>query len=266
MRRHSVLRVVSLAARLPQIKRLSWLAFFLLAGCGTAPTQPPSPAAPAVEPEVDTAYASVAGTRYRIDPGNAAVTIKVFRDGPLKALGHNHIVTTQAVNGMVLIADELAQSRADVWTAIESFVIDDEAERKRAGAGFESVPTAEDIAGTRRNMFSTEALDAIAHPLARVSLEFIGVDAEVVRLTATVALAGGSTTLPINARFSRGDDVLTIDTEFDLDQRDLGITPFSVMGGALRVAPVVEVTFHARAMRVPSTTAATPARAPPRSS
>lgn len=249
MRLDPVSIVLSVAARPRQIKRLSWVALCLIAGCGTAPTPQPSPT---TEPEIDSAYASIAGTRYRIDPGAAAVTIKVFRDGPLKALGHNHIVTTQAVNGMVLIADDPAQSRADVWTAIDSLAVDDPDERKRAGAGFESVPTPDDIAGTRRNMFSTEALNALIHPLARVSLQFTGVDADVVHLTARLAVAGGSMSLPIDARFSRGDDFLTIDTQFLLDQRHLGITPFSVMGGALRVAPVVEVAFQARATRVRS--------------
>jgi hypothetical protein len=220
----------------------NWLAILcLVAGCAPGPA-PDTPAPERSASDLD--YTTIPGTVYTVAPGDAHITIKVYRAGPLAALGHNHVITTAEVTGAVLVAKDPGASRADLTTSVAAWVVDDSVERARAGADFETVPSAADIEGTRANMLSARALNGALYPDVRAHLRFDGVEGDQLSLTATFSVAGGATELPLTARFTRSQDDLIIDTAFTVDQRDLGLEPFSVMAGALRVAPVVEIEVH----------------------
>src|SRR4051812_1090480 len=119
---------------------------------------------------------------YRVDPARSTVVIEVRRAGSLARLGHDHIVAGYDVRGDVMPGSD----RADLYIALNGLVVDEP--KLRAEAGFDTEPTADAIAGTRRNMLS-RVLEAERFPFALVSVGAI--DAERV---ASVAITLHGTT------------------------------------------------------------------------
>jgi len=195
----------------------------------------PTPRAP-VPPVPSTPAPAIAGERFEIKPGAGQLTIKVYRDGPLKALGHNHVITANQLHGFVVIADHPLESQAELWFDVADLLVDDPAARSNAGADFQSTPSAADIEGTRRNMASERVLDATAYPRIEAHIRATAVDAEQLDLDLEVRVS-----LPLVAGYTRSAEGLEVTAQFSVDQGDLGLEPYSVLGGALRVAPRLDI-------------------------
>jgi polyisoprenoid-binding protein YceI len=189
------------------------------------------------------------GTVYRVDSARSRVELRTGRTGPLMHLGHNHVITSNALAGLVFVGNDRSQSRADLTLDVESFVVDDPAARTAAGAGFESVPTAEDIAGTRANMLGPATLDATQYPNITARLKPLDVTAGQANVTASFAILGAAHELQLPATWKVVGDRLEVTSAFEVAQTALGITPFSALGGALRVADEVDIRVELVATR-----------------
>ena len=215
-----------------------------LVACQHRP-MPPAPAVPtAAFPAGFPApfYASEpADAVYRVVPARSALIVKVYRAGPLAALGHNHVVTSASTDGFVYLADDLANARADFIVPVESFVVDDPAARTAAGPDFATQPTASDIAGTREHMLGSDLLDAAAFPYISVHVAPAHVGAQSTRVNVSIDVHGKTATLPVDVEWHRTGDQLSIVAEFSVDHATLGLAPYSLFGGALRVADSIDV-------------------------
>jgi hypothetical protein len=99
---------------------------------------------------------------FRVDPASSLVVILVRRGGSLARLGHDHVVASHDVQGLVAPGE----GRSDLYVALDRLVVDEPA--LRAEAKLDTQPTEEDIAGTRRNMLNT--LQANEFPFALVNI------------------------------------------------------------------------------------------------
>jgi polyisoprenoid-binding protein YceI len=79
-----------------------------------------------------------------------------------------------------------------------------------------------------------------------------GVDAGEPDATIDVALMlhGTTRTLRVPARLEAGTDRMTVTGTLSFDQTDFGITPYSVLGGAIAVRNRVDLRFRIEALRV----------------
>jgi len=185
---------------------------------------------------------------YRIDALASQVLIFVYRAGLLARLGHDHVVASHDVTGYILWADAPDVARADLHVPLATLTVD-EAEL-RAAAGFETVPSDDDIAGTRDNMLAS--IDAAAFPVLRVLITRQAAgsgDPSAVTLHAEVTLHGVSHSFPVTVELERDADRLRVSGSFDVLQSDFGIRPFSVFGGALAVRDRLDVRFHLEGRR-----------------
>ena len=113
--------------------------------CTPAPKRPSeslpaaTPSAEALSAARDTAYAwyddARDGTVYVVKSDESRLEIRTGRTGPLMRLGHNHVITSNRLEGFVFVADDRSQSRADMSVAVESFVMRHERPREEATAG-----------------------------------------------------------------------------------------------------------------------------------
>jgi hypothetical protein len=153
----------------------------IVAACAQQPAAPP-PAAetPPGFPDAYYRQAAAQGTPVMpVDPAASLVAIEVYRGGSLARLGHDHVIASHDVRGFVAPSAK----RADLYFRLDTLVIDEPALRKEAG--FDTQPTDEDIAGTRRNMLS--AMDAAAFPFALVRIAAgEGAAAQPMRVTVSV--------------------------------------------------------------------------------
>ena len=224
----------------------------LLAGCAVQQPAPPLPeaAAPAEFPAAYYRQAAVQGMPIlRVDPARSVVVIEVYRGGTLARLGHDHVVASHDVRGFVAPRAD----RADLYLRLDQLVVDEPDLRKQAG--FDTQPTEDDIAGTRRNMLSS--LEAEQFPYALIHLttvgatdsqqrEFVNKGDKMVDVTITVHGVGHTVRTPVAIETSEGAGSIVASGRIALKQTDFGVTPLSVLGGAIQVKDEVNVRFTIR--------------------
>ena len=238
----------------------------LAAGCATergpspAP-ETPAPAEVASEPAAAGAPApagfpfdfyqsgATSGRVYRIASDESQLDIYVYRGGRLARLGHNHIVTSRDVTGFALTADDPARSRFDLYFPVDALSIDEPELRAAAGDDFASQPSESDIAGTRKNMLGEKMLDAAQFPFVVVSGRAGGGTTEAPEFDLTITVRGITHAMHAPASLTHDGDALRANGEVRLSHAELGLEPFSVLGGALAVQDgfVVRYRITARA-------------------
>lgn len=177
----------------------------------------------------------------RVDPASSIVVIEVRRAGSLAHLGHDHVVASHDVEGYVLPE----AGRSDLYVALARLVVDEPA--LRAEAGFDTRPSASDIAGTRRNMLE-HVLDADEYPFVLVGVRRIDNDPAAVEVS--IGLHGVTRVTRVPVQFDGGPDDSVYAGRLTLKQTDFGIAPLSVLGGAIQVQDAVDLRFRIRATRL----------------
>jgi polyisoprenoid-binding protein YceI len=193
-----------------------------------APARMPAPApAPSVAPPAD------AGPLLQIDSMQSLIVVTVRRGGVFARLGHDHVVASHAISGTV------APSRnvADFTFRLDEMKVD-EADLRQI-AGLAKQPSVDAIEGTRYNMLN-KVLDAERYPLVRVHAERIAADQP---LQASITLHGVTRTLAIPVVLREENGVINVQGTIKLKQTDFGLTPFSVMAGAMAVQDEMELRF-----------------------
>jgi polyisoprenoid-binding protein YceI len=193
-----------------------------------APTTQPAPvaAAPAVVPPA-------IGPQLRIDTARSLIAVTVRRGGVLARLGHDHVVASHTISGTV----SPTQNRADFQFRLDEMKVD-EADL-RLIAGLEKQPSADAIDGTRHNML-TKVLDAERYPVVSIHAER---GAAGQPLQVSITLHGVTRTMAIPVELREENGVVTVKGSVNLKQTDFGLTPFSVMGGAMAVEDQMELRF-----------------------
>lgn len=212
-----------------------------LAGCATTPPVAP-PQAPTVQASDIAAWylaAAANGTPvYRIDPAASLITIFVHRGGSFARFGHDHVVASRTVSGFAAPSG----NRADLRLRLDEMTVDETVLRR--AAGLTTDPDLDAIAGTRTNML-TRVLDAEHFPDVLLHAEREG---EQLRLTIT--LHGQTRNYLVAAQINDDGDSVTASGALALKQTDFGVTPMSLMGGAIAVADQMDLQFHLVARRV----------------
>lgn len=229
--------------RLPRLLITLWLA-----ACTTASPPPPAdaraPAAALAVPAPDALH-------YRVASEHSAVHFRVYRAGRLAALGHNHVIVARQIEGEIALAPDLARTQFSLRLPVAAFEVDPPEARRDAGKGFEVQPSAEAIAGTRRNMLGARVLDAEHHPVLRIDAVAVHGALPTPAVTVRLTLRGMARDVDVPVTVAQDGDTLTATAAFDIRQTDFGITPMSVLGGALQVADAVTVRMRIVATRMP---------------
>ena len=227
-----------------------------LAACGVPapkpPAVPPVPAAPPVPAVPGPAApagrtpanaAPAPGTRYRIDPARSELRVLVYRAGPMASLGHNHVVSTHSLQGWAVFDGDPAAAAFALTAPVGDFVIDDPTLRAEEGADFAEEVGDEARSGTLHNMLGPAVLNAAN--FAALKITSVSVSAAAGRLRARVALdvAGHASTVIVPFVLEVSPRRLAASGELSLSQSSIGLTPFSVFLGALKVRDELEVKF-----------------------
>lgn len=203
----------------------------------SACSQAPQTAAPAVAPVPVAALPSPParddGQQLRIDAARSVIVATVRRGGVLARLGHDHVVASHTISGTV----SPAQNRADFQFRLDEMRVDEADLRQAAGLGKQ--PSEDAIAGTRHNML-TKVLDAERYPLVQVHAERAAPGQP---LQVSITLHGVTRTLAIPVELRAENGAIGVTGTVNLKQTDFGLTPFSVMAGAMAVQDQMELRF-----------------------
>jgi polyisoprenoid-binding protein YceI len=189
---------------------------------------------------------------YTVDPSASDIHWLVYKAGTLSKLGHNHVISVAELTGRVTVADDLAASKFELSFPVASLVVDDPRLRANLGEDFASVPTAEDKAGTQRNMLTDKVLDG--EKFGAISVRGSGPSGAggSQTLSVSVELLGRTVALTVPTKVVVNGDTLTASGEFELTHEALGMKPFSVMLGALQVADNMKFIYQVRAEASPA--------------
>ena len=229
----------------------------MVSGCAAPPPAPPVPTGiPAGFPAERYLSPAVGEVVYEVDPGRSLVQVYVYRGGTLARMGHDHVVASRDVSGFVLLRDgdhDDSRFAADLFAALAAMTVDEAA--LRAEAGFTTEPSESDREGTRGNML--KSLEAADYPFVSVAIDSAsGTVADVANgalLDVSLTLHGVTRELRLPVVLERQAASITASGSFELLQSDFGITPFSVLGGALAVQDKLDLRFEIHAERVSPT-------------
>lgn len=229
-----------------------------LAACQAPVPKTPSPPGPDRPSSLQQAFESRSvgdGQRYRIDAAASQVRIYAFRGGAARRQGHNHVLSVPQFEGEVQVpTDNPADAAFAIRVPLAALLIDETALRAATGGNFTSPRSAEDIAGTRKNLLGAKGLDAERFPDLWLHSLSVSGDWPVLVAEVAVTLHGVTRSQPVVLRVEREASGLRARGSFALRQTDFGLAPFSVLGGLLAVQDEVAIDFDLRAEAVATTT------------
>src|SRR5216683_6404146 len=212
-----------------------------VAACGAPKTRQ----LPAMGEGVEPARPPAGTAAYSIDSAQSELRLLVYRAGPMARLGHNHVILNRAIGGWVDAAARPESASFSLYVPVADFVVDDARARSEEGQDFSAEVPEEAKSGTRRNMLSTALLDGERYPV--MTLTSVGIaqapEGNLVA-TLTIGVAGHESTLAVPFTLEISADRISAAGSVVLRQSDLGLTPLSVMLGALQVQDDITVKFR----------------------
>lgn len=218
----------------------------LLASCAQPEWVPEDTGAPPLPERVYQQAARAGEAVYRVDTQRSRVFLRTGRDGPMKSAGHDHVIASVDVEGLVLVSDDPGKSRADLRLPLQQLVVDDPAYRERFG--LEPGLPESAIEGTTRNM-QEKVLESNLFPWATASVRVLSLQDAQAELDVTVTVHGASFDYTMPADVDIGQDTLRVSGSMTVQHSDFGLIPFSAAGGLLRVAEDIEIAFEIEARR-----------------
>jgi hypothetical protein len=212
-----------------------------LSACRTPPPPPPppppaAPPAPVIVPErID---------HYRVDDQASQVLILVYRDGRMARLGHNHVLRVRQLSGEVVVPKDITNTTFTLQFPVAALSIDETALRAEQGEDFKATIDPASIEGTRDHMLGDKLLDATHFPVIRLQSGPLTNDGDHWTATLSITVRDHVAAVVVPVSLTLDPESLTASGEFDLTHSQLGLTPYSVGLGAIRVAETMHVRFR----------------------
>jgi polyisoprenoid-binding protein YceI len=143
----------------------------------------------------------------------------------------------------------VTQSSWQLQLPVAALSVDEPALRAAQGAEFESRVDDAAIAGTRDHMLGPSLLYAARFPAIHLQSQQLRTEGEALVMTSSILVRDHSVQVDLPVTLQRSADELIASGEFDLTHAQLGLTPYSVALGALRVAERMHVRYRLVAQR-----------------
>ncbi len=224
------------------------LGAFLLAGLSACVTRQVAPPAARLVP------APLVGRPFDVIAAESQLIVLVYRAGPLAALGHNHVIACRCLTGTIHVPRDPVRASFDLRFAVAQLTVDDPAVRAAEHSpDFPPDVTPSARQGTRHNMLGAALLNAAKYSV--IALRSAGSrpapDGKAGDIVAQVLvqLEGEWHSVAVPLHYEIRDDGIAVSGEFPLKQTDLGLTPFSALGGGLQVRDGMKIWLRLVAKR-----------------
>jgi hypothetical protein len=180
---------------------------------------------------------------FRVVGGASTLRFFLHADGPLVRVGHNHVISAHGLEGEVWLQPRPEQSTCQLRLPVAAFVVDDPGERAAAGGEYAEPLNAADRDGTYAHMLGDRQLDATRFPQIALRCLRMTPTPAGMSLELAVTLRDRETRLTIPLQWQRQGNTLQASGEFSFRQSELGLEPYSLFFGALRVADEIHARF-----------------------
>jgi len=182
-------------------------------------------------------------TEFRVDGGASQMRFFLHADGPMARVGHTHVISAHGLEGEVWLQPQPEQSTCQLRLPVAALVVDDPDERAAAGAEYAEPLDATDRDGTRAHMLGDRQLDATHFPVIGLRCLRLTPTAAGMSLELAITLRDHETKLTVPLQWERQGGTLQASGEFSFRQSELGLEPYSLLFGALRVADEIQARF-----------------------
>lgn len=219
----------------------------LLGACSLPPASAPGPAPVPARVSLPPPTLAQSARHYTLDAEASTLHILVYRGGTLAHLGHNHVISSRALQGQLWLGASSDASGFEIRVPVATLIVDDNAARLAEGPDFPLNLSEDAKQGTKANMLRETLLDSAHYPEVRIqSLRVEGpLDTPVV--VAALHIRGQTREVQLPVRLDSDAQGLRVQGSFALRQSDFGITPLSLALGALQVQDTVQIKFDLRA-------------------
>lgn len=181
---------------------------------------------------------------YAIDSEESWIRVLVYRAGLMSGLGHNHVVSSHDINGIIKCTTELQDVSVMMYFPVATLVVDNAELRDLEGEDFPGHLSEKDIQGTRRNMLGRKLLDADNFAEIQIRSTHFSGELESLTVVAEIDIAGRMSSITFPASVSRTDEKLLISGIARVSHKDLGLKPVSAGFGTLRVHQDMTIRFE----------------------
>ena len=226
------------------MRKFLYPVLLILAGCAAPPR---GEAPPAVPSEPAKAEEAAPAESWKVVASR--LEVRVYRDGPMQKLGHNHLIISEALEGEIMLRKPLTETGFDFRLPLDSFAVDDADARTAAGGEFAAPVPPKDRDATRRNMLGDKLLDSARQDAIRLTAEEISGEPGSYQARVRVSLKGEEHVVTAPFTVTIDGDALNAHAAFRLTHAELGLVPFNVALGALKVRDDFEVELRIEARR-----------------
>jgi hypothetical protein len=167
----------------------------------------------------------------------------VYKGGALARAGHNHIVASHSLTGVVRVPDDPTRATFDIHMPVNELVVDEDDLRAKEGPDFPPGVPADAKEGTKRNMLGASLLEAERYPEIVLQSEAIQQGPEGLQAQVRVIVRDRASSVIVPVKYEIQGEDLRVSGELALEQTDIGLTPFSLFGGALKVLDEMKIRF-----------------------
>jgi len=202
-------------------------------------------------PLASQAQESATNKEFRVDSDASWLRVLAYPDGPLRRFGHHHVISHHGISGIVEVAPKPLESTFTLELTVQGLVVDDPAMRELEGEDFEAEVPQKDIDGTRGNMLGERLLNAEQFPTIQIQSTAIEGSMPDVNIVTTITVTGMEQTVRFPASIELADDSFVASGQLDIMHGELGLSPFTAMGGALSVGDLLVLKYEISGVLVP---------------
>jgi polyisoprenoid-binding protein YceI len=196
------------------------------------------------------AQESATNKEFRIERDASWLRVLAYPDGPLRRFGHHHVISHHGISGSVVVAPNPLESTIMLELTVADLQVDDPALRGLEGEDFAGEISQKDIEGTGANMLGEKLLHAELFPTIRIQSRSIEGNLPDVNIVTTVTVKGMEQTVTFPASIELTDDSFVASGKLEITHPELGLSPFTAMGGALSVRDLLVLKYEIYGARV----------------
>jgi len=201
-------------------------------------------------PLASQAQEPVTNNEFRIDTDASWLRVLAYPDGPLRRFGHHHVISHHGISGSVVVAPNPLDSTIMLELTVADFKVDDPTLRGLEGEDFDGEISREDIDGTRGNMLGEKLLHA--EQFATIKIQSTAIDGSLpdVNIVTTVTVIGMEHSVIFPANIELTHDSFVVSGQLEITHGELGLSPFTALGGALSVRDLLVLKYQITGARI----------------
>ena len=193
---------------------------------------------------------SATNKEFRIDSSASWLRVLATPDGPLRRFGHYHVISHHGISGTVDVAPNPLESTFNLELTVANFDVDNPALRALEGEDFEGEVPQKDIDGTKANMLGEALLNGQQFPKIQIQSSAIEGSMPDVNIVTKITVIGTEQTVTFPASIELTDDSFAAIGQLEITHGELGLSPFTAMGGALSVGDILTLKYEISGTRV----------------